>query len=104
MSKVNLVGNMHLDKECSYNTKIGFQSSKTSSTTQTNIRNSMSLLQQWYADGKIKDGSVIRIYMKINVTKEAQAAYVPEVEVDGEVISFDAPAAAPADDTDDIPF
>ena len=103
MSKVNLVGNMHLDKECSYNTKIGFQSSKTSSTTQKNIANSMSLLQQWYDEGKIKDGSVIRIYMKINVTKEAQAAYVPEVEVDGEILSFEAPTAA-TPESDDIPF
>ncbi len=98
--KTNLVLNMHLDAECSYNTKLGFQSSKSTSTTQTNVKNTMALVQQWLDEGKIKDGSVIRIYAKVNVTKDAQAAYVPEIEVDGKTVAFDAPA--PADD--DIPF
>lgn len=93
---------MHLDQECSYNTKLGFQSSKTTSTTQTNIKNTMSLVQQWLDEGKIKDGSVIRIYAKVNVTKDAQPAFVPQVEVDGEMVSFDTPAATA--DSDDIPF
>lgn len=103
MPKQNIVLNMHLDQDCSYNTKLGFQSSKTTSTTQANIKNTMSLVQQWLDEGKIKDGSVIRIYAKVNVTKEAQPAFVPAVEVDGEMIEFDAaPAATP--ESDDIPF
>ena len=98
--KRNIVLNMHLDQECNYNTKIGFQSSKTSSTTQTNIKNTMSLVQQWLDEGKIKDGSVIRIYAKVNVTKEAQAAFVPTIEVDGDELTFE--PAAEADE--DVPF
>jgi hypothetical protein len=95
---MSIVLNMFLDEACT--AKVGFQ---TPNSKQEDIIESMEIVDSWHEAGTVVDGSVIRIYAKVNVVKAKQPKHVLETYVDGKKVTL-TPAEAPAPADDDIPF
>lgn len=108
MPKQDFVLNTHLfadqadNGNLKSNTKIGWQSSRVSSNTQSNIKSTMDMIAAWIADGTLKDGDIVTTHTQITFTKDAAPLDVGNgLVVNGKTVKPKAPAAA---DTDEVPF
>jgi hypothetical protein len=82
------------------NTKAGWQSSKTTSATQANIKASMQQIADMIVNGDIKDGDIITTHTQVTFTKDAVPMQTTGLVVNGEAIVATETPAADAD----VPF
>ena len=80
------------------NTKAGWQSSKTTSATQSNIKSTIEVVRDWIADGTIKDGDIITTHTQVTFTSAKEAMVTEGLMVNGKAVTMPDPATeAPAD-------
>ena len=98
---MSFVLNQFLERTCV--NKLGFQSSNVSEKTAQAVVDTLARIQAGIDSGKIKDGSIIVTYSKVNITKPAVKNAVVEMEVDGEMLSIGEMEAADAKASEDAP-
>mgnify|MGYP003541963793 FL=1 len=99
--RMSFVLNQFLERTCV--NKLGFQSSNVSDKTAQTVVDTLARIQAGIDSGKIKDGSIIVTYSKVNITKPAVKNAVVEMEVDGEMLSIGEMEAADAKASEDAP-
>ena len=80
------------------NTKAGWQSSQTTSATQSNIKSTIETVRDWIADGTIKDGDIITTHTQVTFTSAREAMVTEGLMVNGKAVEpKTADEAAPED-------
>lgn len=95
---MSFVLNQFLERTCV--NKLGFQSSNVSEKTAQAVVDTLAKIQAGIDSGKIKNGSIIVTYSKVNITEPTVKHATVEVEVDGEMLTLgdEAPAAPASED------
>lgn len=82
------------------NTKLGWQSSRVTDSTQKNIKDTMTMISAWVADGTLKDGDIITSHSQINFTASAEPMVTTGLTINGKEVELPEAAA----DESDVPF
>lgn len=102
MSSENQFFNFHLRKDCSNNSKIGFQS--LNSDVQA-LQKALGTCRNWAKDGVLKNGDTIVIYARYTETDAAEELHMDELQMaDGTTRPVPVAEAGSADEEDEIPF